>query len=123
MLSEVVNRFYYGYLSRTEAAQEIRDLSQTPDALDLLLLVLVRESFQAGARWELRESAKLSPHIARFLEMVVLLGPDPGRDEWFSQSEIDGMQDARDAALIGADEREPEDLPIAPSELRDDIPF
>lgn len=31
-------------------------------------------AFQAGARWGIQTSAELSPHIARFIELLVLLG-------------------------------------------------
>jgi hypothetical protein len=81
-LSQPINRFYYGYLANTDAALEL--LEGSIDNAEYHLLECVREAFTAGARWQFHESAKLSPHIARFLEMCVLLGPDPGRDEWLA---------------------------------------
>lgn len=80
LISEPINRFYYGYLSKLEACLAMTN-GNDPD-LTRLMLELVRESFQAGARWQLRETARLSPYISRFLEMCILLGPDAPRDIW-----------------------------------------
>lgn len=79
LLTEPINRFYYGYLINTQPVQHI-----IADADQRDLLVCVRESFTAGARWQLRETSKLSPYISRFLEMVVLLGPDSPRDAFLT---------------------------------------
>jgi len=82
-LLEPINRYYYGYAFKTGAAQA---LLETQDN-ELALIEVVREAFTAGARWQLRESAKLSPHIAKFLEMVILLGPDSPRDDWLTDTD------------------------------------
>lgn len=31
-------------------------------------------AFEAGARWAVRQTSELSPHIAKFIEMMILLG-------------------------------------------------
>ena len=130
-LKDPINRFYYGYLINTPDALEI--LSAQLDNAEYHLLACIREAFTAGARWELRTSAELSPHIAHFLEMVILLGPDPGRDEWMRhfapRDEPNTLEDlpfdAPDDAPyehIDGPSREPYDAPFE-VELRDDIPF
>jgi hypothetical protein len=35
---------------------------------------LSNAAFTAGARWAIRTSSDLSPHIAKFIEMMILLG-------------------------------------------------
>jgi hypothetical protein len=112
-MSEPINRFYYGYLSKREACLSLTDGNQFE--LERLMLECVREAFQAGARWQLHETAKLSPYISKFLEMVVLLGPDSPRDAWLEI--VDAMPHA------GEDSGSLEDLPYDVPEERDDIPF
>ena len=112
-----INRYFYGYALKTKPARDLCDGENTTamhidvDANEQALGEIVREAFTAGARWQLRESAKLSPHIAKFLEMVILLGPDSPRDAWLetTDSDTEGLTDS-------------DDTPIR-AELRDDIPF
>jgi hypothetical protein len=100
LISKPINRFYYGYLSKTSAAEYIAragDEERVPDdGLEHALMECVRESFMAGARWQLRETAKLSPYISKFLEMVVLLGPDAPRDVWVEMTDVMPHDDEAD---------------------------
>ena len=116
--ADTINRFFYGYLTTTEAAQRILEASL--DNAEYMLLEVAREAFTAGARWEFHESAKLSPHIARFLEMCILLGPDPGRDDWMAHY-TDEPPDDPTPDLPPWDEPREHRVPI--SVYHDDIPF
>lgn len=58
ILAQQQDRFYYGYG---------HTLAEAPHTLS-------NEAFTAGARWAMRESSALSPHIAKFTEMLILLG-------------------------------------------------
>lgn len=82
LVTKPINAFYYGYLQHTEPALSLTN--GHAEDLERLLLQCVRESFTAGARWQMRTTSQLSPYISRFLEMVILLGPDPGRDDWLN---------------------------------------
>lgn len=116
ILSEPINRFYYGFLQQTP---ECLSLTNGRDAeLEKLMVVIVRLAFTAGARWELRESAKLSPHIARFLEMCVLLGPDYPHDAWLADAHPDELTADAESWPMVADE-----IAYQPPVQRDDIPF
>lgn len=101
-LKEPINKFFYGYLINTPDAEAI--LTASLDNAEHHLLFCVRQAFHAGARYDFRTCAELSPHIARFLEMCVLLGPDPERDDWM-----------RDLPL-------PNDT-VYDDEVRTDVPF
>jgi hypothetical protein len=41
---------------------------------------IARLAFTAGAKWATKATSELSPHIARFIEMMILLG-------WFDNAE------------------------------------
>lgn len=102
LLSEPINRFWYGYAQHSTPAEYILERAGehgyvTPT--EQALLELTRLAFTAGARWNLRMSAQLSPFISQFLEMCVLLGPDPPRDAW-----LDGIEDAKPRPDDGYDE-------------------
>lgn len=104
LMSIPVSRFYYGYLQRTDAARELSDAvirsGESDEFFERRLVSVVKESFTAGARWQLHESCKLSPYISRFLEMVVLLGPDYPRDDFlrYAPSVPDAFPDPIDNA-------------------------
>jgi len=50
------------------------DVVDLPETVELTLKELLYGAFAAGARWNMRETSLLSPHIARFIEMLILLG-------------------------------------------------
>jgi hypothetical protein len=125
--TDLINRFYYGFICKQPEYTELVDAAyrtgvyETQDEFDRRMIVLIRQAYTAGARWEFRASAELSPHIAKFLEMVVLLGPDPGKDDWLTEpyEHIDGPRQGSYDPFVGP-RQEPYDPPL---EERDDIPF
>lgn len=143
MTTDIINRFYYGFIRNTDEWRKLCDYSyqsglcETQDQFDAELIVLIRLAFQAGARWEMRESARLAPHIAKFLEMVVLLGPDPGASDWMDNLPSDDTSPYEpsitefDLASAYPNDNEPREPRVPASvyppesygELRDDIPF
>lgn len=105
LMSEPIARYFWGYAIKSDPARRLCDGENTTGLhVDVTLTEqalgeIVASAFTAGARWEMRESAKLSPYISKFLEMVILLGPDPGRDEWF---------DLEQRARVADDFKQPE---------------
>lgn len=65
---KALNAFWFGYISNPI----LYDLPVSADWEGAREMVAL--SFDAGARWALRTSSELSPHIARFIEMLILLG-------------------------------------------------
>lgn len=145
LTTEVINRYFYGYVVKsheyTELTQNANDAYGNTIQVENLIGVVVREAFHAGARWQLRESAKLSPYISKFLEMCILLGPDDPRDVWLestdvlpNDTDVDMPEHEHDWALKGGIPQfcricaaKPDDDPVAsayPVERDlDDIPF
>jgi hypothetical protein len=66
------NRFWYGYVLRenrlNNAIDQYQEFNDTR-----LLQEIVNLAFIAGGRWQSKVT-ELSPHIARFIEMMILLG-------------------------------------------------
>lgn len=63
MLKEAQDRFWFGrgqYIAGWMTTDTPRTVSN--------------EAFTAGARWATRQTSELNPHIARFIEMMLLLG-------------------------------------------------
>lgn len=58
------NRFWYS------RGQHIASIWTTPESIH----ELSNEAFLAGARWNMKQTSELSPHIAKFIEMMILLG-------------------------------------------------
>lgn len=76
-LTAAQDRFWYGYASRLPVTLEITrlgDVVDMPQIIERSVRELVAESFAAGARWNLRETSRLSPYVNQFLHMCVLLG-------------------------------------------------
>jgi hypothetical protein len=71
MLSEAQNRFYYSH--QCEQMVLIAWDSEQPRGLAEMRR-LIFEAFTAGANWNMRTTSVLSPHIAKFIEMLILLG-------------------------------------------------
>ena len=79
-LTEAADKAIYGYLLHTHDAELVSN--ELMDDEQLALIALLRAAFTSGARWSLRTSSELSPHIAKFIHMMVLLGYlDPEPDE------------------------------------------
>jgi hypothetical protein len=104
-LEEGQNRFWYGYQTyahRDELPpEESWPWSQT----------LSNNAFKAGARWAIRQSSDLSPHIAKFIEMMILLGLIESDEEFFPA-----------ARNVPIEVHAGEDSGVV-VEYRDDIPF
>lgn len=118
LTSETIDRFWYGYVIKSDAFNSIISYT-TLDSPDYDIRTLINEAFHAGARWQLRETAKLSPYISRFLEMCILLGPDDPRDAWLEVTDVVPYNDAIDDAI------DPDPVASAYPVERDleDIPF
>lgn len=75
MLKEAQDRFWYSHAQATTRHLS-ESIASTGDSGygAMAFHTLINEAVQYGARWNLRETSALSPHIARFLEMCILLG-------------------------------------------------
>ena len=76
LLTRAQDRFYFGYPTWA-IPNEIwpsDELTATINTAPEWTRAYANHAFTAGARWGLRMSSELSPHIARFIEMMLLLG-------------------------------------------------
>ena len=70
-LTEAQNRFWYGYINNPILYDVPSFLSEDEWAGARELSNL---AFTAGCRYAMRTSSELSPHIARFIHMLILIG-------------------------------------------------
>jgi hypothetical protein len=47
---------------------------------DVPARIVFNRGFDSGARWAIRTSSVLSPHVAKFIEMLILLGFDASQE-------------------------------------------
>lgn len=71
IVSEQQNKFWFA-VGRTVWRRSVVDLNDDDGAG--IVQTISNLAWQDGARWAMRESARLSPHLAQFLEMCMLLG-------------------------------------------------
>lgn len=110
-LTEGANRFWYGYLSYAHR-DELPPEESWPWAQ-----TLSNNAFKAGARWAIRSSSDLAPHIAKFIEMLILLGMVESDEQFFPAARVP----IEPVHIPVEYQYHNEEFPI--SELRDDIPF
>lgn len=64
LLTEAQNKYWYSYAQYNVYLQAEQNQERTS----------INEAFAAGAKWSIKQTSELSPHIAKFIEMMVLLG-------------------------------------------------
>jgi hypothetical protein len=71
-LKQAQNKFWYGHAERKflEISEEAGVFHIDTNAVHELMNL----AFYAGAKWSMKNSSELSPHIAKFIEMMILLG-------------------------------------------------
>lgn len=67
-LSEGADGFWFGYLTYVHP-----DECPPQDAWPWAR-TLSNNAFRAGARWAVKQTSELSPYVAKFIEMMILLG-------------------------------------------------
>lgn len=67
-LTEGADRFWYGYLVWAHPDE------CPPEDSWAWSHTLSNRAFSAGARWAVKQTSELSPYVARFIEMMILLG-------------------------------------------------
>jgi hypothetical protein len=71
MLREQTDRFWFSHRNN-QIIQAAEALTERNDPTPMRTLLASR--FEAGARWNMVETAALNPYVSRFLEMCMLLG-------------------------------------------------
>lgn len=119
-LTEGQNRFWYGYLSYAHPNE------CPPEDTWAWSQTLSNNAFAAGARWAIRASSELSPHIAKFIEMMILLGIIESDEQFFPAARVPveapiGLEDLPFDVPI--ETHAGEDSGMVEVEYHDDIPF